>query len=61
MAQEKPRIWIFIFPDWENTGNLSKILKTCFYTGNLRSNTGKILKSKGYFEFCFELVNWQME
>ena len=43
-AQGKQGIWTFIFPDRENTGNLPKILKIWFYTGNLTPNTGTILK-----------------
>ena len=30
----------FFFPDKENTDNLSKILKTCFRTGNLAPTQG---------------------
>ena len=40
-AQGKQGIWKSIFPDRENTGNLPKILKICFYTGNLTPTQGK--------------------
>ena len=40
-AQGKQGIWKSIFPDRENTGNLPKILKIWFYTGNLTSTQGK--------------------
>ena len=40
-AQGKQGIWSSIFPDRENTGNLPKILKICFYTGNLTLTQGK--------------------
>ena len=40
-AQGKQGIWKSIFPDRENTGNLPKILKMCFYTGNLSPTQGK--------------------
>ena len=43
-AQGKPGIWMFIFPDRENTGNLPKILKLGFYTGNLPPTQGKVWK-----------------
>ena len=33
MAQGKQGIWMFIFPDRENTGNLPKILKNVFTQG----------------------------
>ena len=41
MAQGKQGIWKSNFPDRENTGNLVKILKICFYTGNLPPTQGK--------------------
>ena len=41
MAQGKQGIWKSIFSDRENTGNLPKILKICFYTGNLPPTQGK--------------------
>ena len=34
-------IWKSIFADRENTGNLPKILKIWFYTGNFTSTQGK--------------------
>ena len=40
-AQGKQGTWKSIFPDRENTGNLPKILKIWFYTGNLTSTQGK--------------------
>ena len=45
-AQGKPGIWMFIFPDRENTGNLSKNIKNLFLHREFNSNTGKILKFK---------------
>ena len=39
--QGKQGIWRSIFPDTENTWNLPKILKICFYTGNLTPTQGK--------------------
>ena len=45
-AQGKQGIWKSIFPDRENTGNLLKILKICFYTGNLQPTQGKFWELK---------------
>ena len=39
----KKGIWMLIFPDWEYTGNLSKILEICF-TRVFYLNTGKFLR-----------------
>ena len=44
MAQGKQGIWMFIFPDRENTGNLPKNIKNMILHREFASNTGKILK-----------------
>ena len=44
------RIWIFIFPDMENTGNLREIIKS-FHTGNLPPTPGIVLKIKVFAWF----------
>ena len=41
VAQGKQGIWMSIFPDRENTGNLPKNIKNMFYTGNLTPTQGK--------------------
>ena len=43
-AQGKQGIWMFIFPDRENTGNLPKNIKNMILHREFASNTGKILK-----------------
>ena len=43
-AQGKPGIGMLLFPDRENTGNLSKNIKKSFLHGEFISSTGKILK-----------------
>ena len=42
--QGKQGIWMFIFPDRENTGNLPKNIKNMILHREIASNTGKILK-----------------
>ena len=42
-AQGKQGIWMFIFPDRENTGNLPKSIKNMILHREFASNTGKIL------------------
>ena len=43
-AQGKQGIWMFIFPDRENTGNLPKNIKNVFLHREFAFNTGKILR-----------------
>ena len=42
-AQGKQGIWMFIFQDRENTGNLPKNIKNMILHREFASNTGKIL------------------
>ena len=50
MAQTEQGIWIFIFPDRENSGNLPKTIKNMFYRGNLPPAQGQFecFKDKEY-------------
>ena len=43
-AQGKQGIYMFIFPDRENTGNLPKNIKNMILHREIASYTGKILK-----------------
>ena len=43
-AQGKQGIWMFIFSDRENTGNLPNNIKNMILRREFTSNTGKILK-----------------
>ena len=76
-ARGKQEIWMFIFADRENTGNLPKKIKNLFLHWKFTSSTRKVfqvLQIKGCTKFVagcfhgllvfvvnFELVNWEME
>ena len=52
--QEKQGIWIFIFPDMENTDDLPETITNMFYAGNLPPTESEILvlKIKGCNNNC---------
>ena len=58
-AQGKYEIWMFIFPDRENTTNLPKILRICF-TQEMYHPTWEVLKIKGCAGiaviYCYNLL-----